>query len=75
MKPDPRDCRPGLAIPLKDLYGNIVGELVIDQYGELSGSINPDSFWNSISRVGHLGIVDSVSIVANIGPPARPASG
>lgn len=62
---------PSLSITLTDLYGHDVGELVIDRDGNLSGKIDPNSFWASIHRIGDLGIVDSVSISPNLRPPAR----
>lgn len=54
--------------PLTDLYGNVVGEITIDQDGKITGKIDPDSFWISITRVGSLGIVRTVSITPNIEP-------
>lgn len=62
-----------IAIPLTDLYGTIVGEIIIDKDGNLGGKMNVDSFWVSITRVGSLGVVSSMSLMPNPIPPARPA--
>lgn len=60
-----------LAITITDLYGDGVGELIIDRNGNLSGKIDTNSFWVSITRIGDLGIVDSVSISPNLRPPLQ----
>lgn len=57
---------PATAIPVTDLYGDVVGEIIVDRDGRLSGQINMDSFWGSVSRIGRLGPVQSVSLMPNL---------
>jgi hypothetical protein len=56
-----------VSVPVTDLYGTVVGELSIDRDGKITGSMDSDSFWNSVTRVGRLGLVTSVSITPNVG--------
>lgn len=58
-----------IVMPLEDLYGDVVGEIVISRDGTFTGRIDPDSYWHSITVVGRLGLVDSFTLK----PVVRPA--
>lgn len=54
---------------VEDYLGDVVGSITINREGFLSGKIDPDSFWNSITRAGSRGVVRSVSIMPHAKPP------